>query len=50
MTHELSIPENTQLMPSERLPPSGARHVKFETIGGYLVRDAVRYPDLNRYT
>jgi hypothetical protein len=45
MTHELSTPENTQLMPSERLPPGAARHVKFETIGGYVVRDA-EYPHI----
>jgi hypothetical protein len=45
MTHELSIPDNTQLMPIERLPPGGARHVKFETVGGYVVRDA-EYPHI----
>jgi hypothetical protein len=45
MTHELSTPDNTQLMPSERLPPGGARHVKFETVGGYVVRDA-EYPHI----
>jgi hypothetical protein len=45
MTHELSTPENTTLMPIERLPPGGARHVKFETVGGYVVRDA-EYPHI----
>ena len=35
MTHELSTPETTSLMPVERLPPGSARHVKFETVGGY---------------
>src|ERR1700749_3057114 len=45
MTHELSTPENTQLMPIERLPPGSARHVKFETVGGYVVRDA-EYPHI----
>jgi hypothetical protein len=45
MTHELSTPENTQLMPAERLPPGSARHVKFETVGGYVVRDA-EYPHI----
>jgi hypothetical protein len=45
MTHELSTPDNPQLMPIERLPPGGARHVKFETVGGYVVRDA-EYPHI----
>jgi hypothetical protein len=45
MTHELSTPENTTLMPIERLPPGGARHVKFETMGGFVVRDA-EYPHI----
>jgi hypothetical protein len=45
MTHELSTPENTQLMPAERLPPGSARHVKFETVGGYVVRDG-EYPHI----
>lgn len=45
MTHELSTPDATQVMPAERLPPGGARHVKFETVGGYVVRDA-EYPHI----
>jgi hypothetical protein len=45
MTHELSTPENTNLMPAERLPPGSARHVKFETVGGFVVRDA-EYPHI----
>jgi hypothetical protein len=45
MTHELSTPENTAIMPIERLTPGSARHVKFETPGGYLVRDA-EYPHI----
>jgi hypothetical protein len=45
MTHELSIPEKTDLMPIQALAPGAARHVKFETVGGYLVRDA-EYPHL----
>src|SRR5450432_4488368 len=36
MTHELSTPETTTLMPAERLPPGSARHVKFETVGGFV--------------
>src|SRR5882724_6774507 len=45
MTHELSTPENTTLMPIERLPPGAARHVKFENVGGFLVRDG-EYPHI----
>jgi len=45
MTHELSTPENTTLMPIERLPPGAARHVKFETVGGFVVRDG-EYPHI----
>jgi hypothetical protein len=45
MTHELSIPDNAQLMPIERLGPGSARHVKFETVGGYLIRDS-EYPHI----
>src|SRR4051794_39904641 len=45
MTHELSTPENPSLMPSQRLAPGGARHVKFENVGGFVVRDA-EYPHI----
>jgi hypothetical protein len=45
MTHELSTPENTQLMPIQALGPGSARHVKFETIGGWVIRDA-EYPHI----
>jgi hypothetical protein len=45
MTHELSTPDTTNIMPVERLPPGAARHVKFETVGGYVVRDA-EYPHI----
>jgi hypothetical protein len=45
MTHDLSTPDNTNLMPIERLGPGAARHVKFEQVGGYLVRDA-EYPHI----
>ena len=45
MTHELSIPDNTQLMPIQALAPPPARHVKFETVGGYLIRDS-EYPHI----
>jgi hypothetical protein len=45
MTHELSTPENTTLMPIERLPPGAARHVKFENVGGFVVRDG-EYPHI----
>jgi hypothetical protein len=45
MTHELSTPETTSVMPAERLAPGSARHVKFETPGGFVVRDA-EYPHI----
>ena len=45
MTHELSTPDNTTLMPIERLPPGAARHVKFENVGGFVVRDC-EYPHI----
>ena len=45
MTHELSTPDTTDVMPVERLPPGGARHVKFEKVGGFVVRDA-EYPHI----
>jgi hypothetical protein len=45
MTHELSTPDNTQLMPIQALGPGSARHVKFETVGGWVIRDA-EYPHL----
>ena len=45
MTHELSTPDTTDIMPVERLPPGGARHVKFEKVGGFVVRDA-EYPHI----
>ena len=45
MTHELSTPDHTDVMPIERLAPGSARHVKFGAPGGYVVRDA-EYPHI----
>lgn len=45
VTHELSTPANTNLMPIERLNPGTYRHQKFGLPGGYLVRCA-QYPHL----
>jgi hypothetical protein len=45
LTHELSIPEKTEIMPPERLGPGSARHVKFESLGGFVIRDA-EYPHI----
>ncbi|HVZ72048.1 MAG TPA: hypothetical protein VHJ20_06705 [Polyangia bacterium] len=45
MTHELSTPDDTAVMPIERLAPGSARHVKFERTGGYVIRDA-EYPHI----
>jgi plastocyanin len=45
MTHELSTPDNPNLMPIERLGPGSARHVKFTAAGGYAIRDA-EYPHI----
>jgi hypothetical protein len=45
LTHELSTPDNPSLMPIERLSPGAARHTKFETVGGYVIRDA-EYPHI----
>jgi plastocyanin len=45
VTHELSIPANTTLMPIERLNPGTFRHQKFGLPGGYVVRCS-QYPHL----
>ena len=45
MTHELSTPEASAIMPPERLGPGSTRHVKFPTAGGYVIRDA-EYPHI----
>jgi hypothetical protein len=45
LTHELSTPENPQIMPIERLGPGSTRHVKFPSVGGFVVRDA-EYPHI----
>jgi len=45
LTHELSTPESTDVMPIERLGPGSTRHVKFNTVGGFVIRDA-EYPHI----
>jgi plastocyanin len=45
VTHELSMPDNTALMPIERLNPGTFRHQRFGVPGGYLIRCA-QYPHL----
>src|SRR4051812_30671268 len=45
MTHEFSTPETPQVMPPERLGPGATRHVKFEKLGGFVIRDA-EYPHI----
>jgi hypothetical protein len=45
MTHELSTPEMPQIMPAQRLGPGSARHVKFDSLGGFVIRDA-EYPHI----
>jgi hypothetical protein len=45
LTHELSTPETPAIMSIERLGPGSARHVKFDTVGGYVIRDA-EYPHI----
>jgi plastocyanin len=39
-THEFSTPKNPNLMGVERLPPNAVRRQKFDTPGGYVIRDA----------
>jgi hypothetical protein len=38
-THEFSTPDNPSLMGVERLPPNAVRRQKFDTPGGYVIRD-----------
>jgi hypothetical protein len=45
LTHELSTPETSSIMPIERLGPGSTRHVKFPAVGGYVIRDA-EYPHI----
>jgi plastocyanin len=39
-THEFSTPDAPALMGMERLPPNAIRRQKFDTPGGYVIRDA----------
>lgn len=43
--HDLSIPDQTALMPLERLRPGGTRRQKFLVAGGYVVRCS-EYPHI----
>jgi plastocyanin len=45
VTHELSTPADTSLVPLERLSPGARRHAKFDRPGAYVVRCA-EYPHL----
>jgi len=45
LTHELSTPQNSEIMPIERLGPGSTRHVKFNSVGGFVIRDA-EYPHI----
>lgn len=45
VTHELSTPANSSLMPIERLTPGKSRHQRFAAPGAYLVR-CNEYPHL----
>src|SRR4029079_18741366 len=36
LTHELSTPQNSEIMPIERLGPGSTRHVKFNSVGGFV--------------
>jgi hypothetical protein len=44
-SHELSTPDNPALMSIERLPPGTVRRQKFDTVGGFVIRDA-EYPHI----
>jgi hypothetical protein len=43
--HELSTPDTPQLMSPESLPPGGVRRQKFDSVGGFVVRDS-EYPHI----
>jgi hypothetical protein len=45
LTHEFSTPDSPSLMPVERLPPGGVRRQRFDTPGGFVVRDS-EYPHI----
>jgi len=42
---ELSTPESPAVMPPEQLPPGATRQQKFDSVGGFAIRDA-EYPHL----
>ena len=45
MRHELSTPEAPKVMPVETLPPGATRRQRFDTIGGFVIRDQ-EYPHI----
>ena len=45
MRHELSTPEAPKVMAVETLPPGATRRQRFDTIGGFLIRDR-EYPHI----
>jgi plastocyanin len=45
LTHEFSTPETPSVMTVERLRPNDVRRAKFDTPGGYVIRDA-EYPHI----
>jgi hypothetical protein len=45
MRHELSTPETPKVMSVETLPPGATRRQRFDSIGGFLVRDK-EYPHI----
>ncbi|HSY42094.1 MAG TPA: hypothetical protein VLA79_21310, partial [Polyangia bacterium] len=42
---ELSTPDSPAVMPPEQLPPGATRRQKFDSVGGFAIRDA-EYPHL----
>jgi len=45
MRHELSTPEAPKVMPVETLPPGATRRQRFDTLGGFVIRDQ-EYPHI----
>jgi hypothetical protein len=45
MRHELSTPDAPKVMPIEALPPGATRRQRFDTVGGYVIRDS-EYPHI----
>jgi hypothetical protein len=45
MRHELSTPETPKVMSVETLPPGGTRRQRFDSLGGFVIRDQ-EYPHI----